>query len=719
MLDEEEANMIVRAVRLLISSAWPLAAAAEPAKNPDMLLQVFNALAEQGFIPADANSDASLEVAGIVAEQTGRAACPTPVIPLFVVNLALGSAIPVQVGPTAVSLAPGGARVADGKISGEAKLVENIAIAEQIIVRVESGLALLLVRDTGLEERPGLTVPPLVDVTFDKAPAEIFEISDSIIEDAALIERLLLAARARGAAARAFDLVLDHVQQRSQFGQPLARFQSMQHKLADCSLALEASGLLIADACVRFDSKDCWWRFLANAAIAYAAAGLRKVSLEIHHAFGAIGYSEEHEAPRLFRRVHADLGRLGGQTKARAEIARQMLHQERSMPKRHLGSDIDAFRGEFRNWLEKNWDDTDRENARARPFHERNRDKAFAGKLGADGWLSQSWPKEVGGAGLSPLKQLTMVEELVLAAAPTTSVVASCWLIGPEIIRHGSPELKEALSSGIRSGKYAFALGYSEPEAGSDLTALKTSARRDGDYYIVNGQKLWGTGAEHATHIVLAVRTDPEAKPRSSGISILIVPTDLSGITIQPGMALYGHTFCSQFYDNVRVPASYLLGKENKGWAILTSALAAERIQMGGSIVEVQNTYENLCRHIASHPALYESDLICDLIGQFGAEIEAARQLSLRSVRALEEGRLPVVEGAYTKVFSGDLMERFAEAALDILGDEGLLSEDAPNAPFDGKIEQMLRKSIMMVIGGGAAEIQKTIIAQRGLGLPR
>ena len=343
----------------------------------------------------------------------------------------------------------------------------------------------------------------------------------------------------------------------------------------------------------------------------------------------------------------------------------------------------------------------------------------FARKLGADGWLSISWPEEFGGRGLSPLKQLAMVEELSLTGAPTNSIIASCWLIAPEIIRHGSHWLQEALLPGIRSGDYAFSLGYSEPEAGSDLSSLQTRAVRDGDYYVVNGQKLWGTGADRATHIVLAVRTDAAAKPKAAGISVLIVPADLPGITIQPGMALYGQTFCTQFFDDVKVPTSFLLGEENKGWGILTGALAAERIQMGGAIIAVQDVYEKLCHYVAGIPKLRESDRICDILGQFGAEIEAARLLSLRSVWALEEGKVPIVEGAYTKVFSGNLVERFSEAALDILGDAGLLSEAAQGAPLDGRIEQMLRQSIMMVIGGGAAEIQKTIIAQRGLGLPR
>jgi alkylation response protein AidB-like acyl-CoA dehydrogenase len=236
---------------------------------------------------------------------------------------------------------------------------------------------------------------------------------------------------------------------------------------------------------------------------------------------------------------------------------------------------------------------------------------------------------------------------------------------------------------------------------------------------VINGQKMWGTGTERATHIAMAVRTDPDGKLRSGGISVILLPVDLPGVTIQPNMALYGHNFCTQFFDDVRVPAGYLLGEENQGWAVLGGALAAERIMMGGTIVGVQKIFEDLCAYVAGRADLRDDRRVRDMLGQFAAEIHAARALSLNSVRALQDGRLPLVEGAMAKVFSGDLTERLMEAALDILGASATLGEQADGAPLDGVLEQTLRRSIMLVIGGGAAEIQKTLIAQRGLGLPR
>jgi alkylation response protein AidB-like acyl-CoA dehydrogenase len=727
MANSGETQMIADSVRAIFKAHWTAEAAADPAARPDALQRVWRELKDQGFLSAGANSEIGLGEAMLVVEEAGHTACPAPIIPTVVAKiLSIGEDAASGAGdfddaPCAVALEEI-ALVSDGNnLHGTVRLVEDIGVAERLIARTQDGAAIIALNGPGVTvaHMPGLAVPALANIELSNAPFERVEIDQEKIDDALLAQKLLLAARARGAAQRAFELVLEHVQQRVQFGQAVARFQSMQHKLADCALALKAAALMISDAAQRFDAGNANWRFEANAAISYSASQLRKVSLETHHAFGAIGFSEEHEAPRHFRRVHADLGRLGGQTRSRARIADHMLAPGGAMPAIGIDQNVGAFRQEFRAWLAHNWTEADKQKERARPFHLRGRDKDFARKFGADGWLSLSWPEGAGGQSLSPLKQLAMIEELARAEAPTGSIVASAWLIGAEIIRHGSSWLKETLLPGIRSGEYAFALGYSEPEAGSDLSSLKTSAVRDGDHYIVNGQKLWGTGTEHATHIALAVRTDREARPKSAGISVLIVPTDLPGIIIQPGMALYGHTFCTQFFDEVRVPAAFLLGEENRGWGVLAGALAAERIIMGGQIIGVQKIYEMLCAHVSKTPKLRASDRVRDLIGQFGAELEAARQLSLGSVLALEAGHLPLVEGAYTKVFSGDLTERFCETALDILGDEGLLSEDAPGAPLDGRIEQMLRRSIMMVIGGGAAEIQKTIIAQRGLGLPR
>jgi alkylation response protein AidB-like acyl-CoA dehydrogenase len=712
MMTDSDREMIADSLRALFAAHWPVDQADARSVDPVALGAIWDELCAQGFHQIGMPDGLGLEAGVIAAREAGRFGCPAPLISTIAANLTGANAT----GPVATALDVGGLDYAGGRLTGKVHFIENAQVAEQIVLSVPGGLVIASLRKAAIEYLPGLAVPALATAAFDSTPAS-FTASDKVAA-AALAERLLLAARALGATQRAFELVLDHVQQRVQFGQPLARFQSMQHKLADCQLILDSSALLIAEAARQHDSGEQHWRFAANAAIAYASA-LRRVSLETHHAFGAIGYAEEHEAPRHFRRVHADLVRMGGVRRARAELAAHMLEGSGTLPARAFDAEVEAFRAELLDWVAANWNADHRAANRARPFVERGHDSTFERAFGAAGYLSVAWPKEFGGKSARPLSQMVLMEELERVGAPTSGIVAAAWLIAPEIIRHGTPFLQKELLPGIAAGQVKFALGYSEPEAGSDLSSLRTRAVRDGDHYVVTGQKLWGTGTEHATHIALAVRTDPEAASNAQGISVLLVPADLPGITIQPGMALYGHTFCTQFYDEVRVPVEYLLGAENKGWGVLSGALAAERVTMGGQVARVTRVFEEFCAHVASVPNLASDPFVRDIVGQFAAEQEAARQLALRSLLVLEARQLPIVEGAMTKVFSGDLTERLCEAMLDVLGTAGSLGEDSTGAPLDGHIEQLLRRSIMLVVGGGAAEIQKTIIAQRGLGLPR
>ena len=292
MLDVEEQKMVTGSVRALLAEHWTRHAAVSPTCHIELARKVHAELARDGFLSTGINVEGGLISAKIVSEETGRAACPAPIIPEIAAATALASAgLPLMPpGPLAIAIAEPGAQVGDGRITGAAQLVDDVFFADRILVRVTGGMADVSLSADGvsIEPMPILAEPPLANIKFDNVSAAFIPLGEPDLEDAALIERLLLAARAHGAAARAFELALEHVQQRKQFGQPLARFQSMQHKLADCALAFEASALMISDACNRFDASDNGWRFCANAAIAYSAAELRKVSLETHHALAQL-----------------------------------------------------------------------------------------------------------------------------------------------------------------------------------------------------------------------------------------------------------------------------------------------------------------------------------------------------------------------------------------------------------------------------------------------
>ena len=218
----------------------------------------------------------------------------------------------------------------------------------------------------------------------------------------------------------------------------------------------------------------------------------------------------------------------------------------------------------------------------------------------------------------------------------------------------------------------------------------------------------------------LAARTDPEARPPHAGISMFIVPMDTPGITVKPATTMYDGTFANIFYDDVRIPAENIVGPVNGGWKVLTDALANERGTIGGGIVlKVAHAFDLLCRDVRAVPELRRDPLVRERIGALAAEVEVGRQLMLHCAELAESGTTPPEMGAISKVFSGELMERFGEAALDILGPRAALSQGVPGALRNGRYEQNLRHSLMWVISIGTNEIQRSLIAQRGLGLPR
>ena len=383
---------------------------------------------------------------------------------------------------------------------------------------------------------------------------------------------------------------------------------------------------------------------------------------------------------------------------------------------------VSAFRREVRDWLAIHWGPEQRAAHNRLPFKDRGRDAAFSRALGKQGWIGLGWPKEAGGGGRSPAEQLAFIEEMQFAEAPTAFHNVGETIVGPALIQHGTDEQRAEYLPAFLRGERSFALHYSEPEAGSDLASLRTRATRDGDDWIVNGQKLWSTGGDKSEYSWLAVRTDPDAKPKHAGISVFLMPLDAKGITIRPSFAMYGKTFSATFYDDVRVPARNMVGGVNDGWKVITGALAAERVMIGTMVAALQRVFDQLTDYVKTAEVdgrrLRDDPVVRDRIGGLAAELEVARQFTLRNARLVEQGKPLPYEAAMSKVFAGELQERLSEAALDIIGSGSLLSEDAPTAPL-AQIEQVLRHSIMGVVGGGTAEMQRNAIAIRGLRLPR
>jgi alkylation response protein AidB-like acyl-CoA dehydrogenase len=511
-------------------------------------------------------------------------------------------------------------------------------------------------------------------------------------------------------------MAVDYAKERKQFGQPIGRFQAIQHKLADNLIALEGVRTTLEHAAEAFDLGLPDWRYFAAAAVAFGGPALRQASLQTQHAFGAIGYAEEHEAPRHFRRAHLDTVALGGAAAARRDLAAHLLDDpDGTLPEYDLGPAGNAFRAEVRAWLEQHWSGERKAAYDRKDFHEREFDPSFARDLGKTGWLGLGWPREFGGQARTPLEQIAFLEMMERAEAPRIGAAVQA----NALMMFGSAEQQRGFLPEILRGEAMHGMGYSEPEAGSDLASLRTRAIREGDEWVITGQKIWTT-TYWGKYMFLAARTDREAKPHA-GISMFVVPMDSPGISIKPATTMYDGSFANIFYDGVRVPVDALIGPLHGGWKVLTDALANERGTVGGGIVlKVAHAFELLCRDVrAAGPALRDDALVRDRIATLAAEIEVGRRLMIHCAELATSGTTPPETGAISKVFSGELMERFGEAALEILGPRAALSQGAAGALRHGRYEQGLRHSLMWVISIGTNEIQRSLIAQRGLGLPR
>ncbi len=748
----EERALLRASVRGFLAQHWPAGQAAAHQADTAALASIGRGLAGQGLTALGTDpEEGGLAEAIVVMEELGRAACPTPLVDAVLLNIALCAAKAPHAGAPVLrelqtQLHDGSAQLAisfagndegrntgsasavtlrGGKLFGVLRFLDGAQAATHVLAVLGQGERAALVDCAA----PGCTstitralgMDTLAEVTLSGCPAQMVEWPAALGADLHLIRRLCLLARAHGAARRAFELAVDYAKERQQFGKPIGSFQAVQHKLANGLVSLEGVRLTLANAAAQYDAGAQDWRYFVSAACAFGSPALRQVSLETHHAFGAIGYAEEHEAPRHFRRVHLDTLAMGGVRRARGELAAHFFDgtEAGTLPRYDLGEAGNALRAQVGEWLDTHWSGERKAAFDAREFHDREFDASFAKDIGTTGWIGLAWPRDHGGQARSPIEQIAFMEEMERAEAPRVGAAIQ----STGLMLFGTPAQQQKYLPEILKGEAMHGMGYSEPNAGSDLASLKTSAVRDGDAWVINGQKIWTT-TWWGKYMFLAARTNPVAKPSHAGISMFIVPMNAPGIDIKPAATMYGGTFANIFYDDVRVPADALLGEVDGGWKVLTSALATERGLVGGGIVlKVAHAFELLCGLIGESEIdgkpMREDALVRDRIAQLAVEIEVGRQLMMHCAELAGSGPTPPEMGAISKVFSGELMERFHEAALEILGMRATLSQGAPGNLLNGRFEQGLRHSLMWVISIGTNEIQRSLIAQRGLGLPR
>ena len=346
--------------------------------------------------------------------------------------------------------------------------------------------------------------------------------------------------------------------------------------------------------------------------------------------------------------------------------------------------------------------------------------KEFIRQLGKDGWLGVGWPKEFGGQGRTLMEQHIFYETIWRRSAPFP--VLTLHSVGPTLMKFGSEEQKKEFLPRILKGDLEVAIGYTEPDAGTDLASLKTTAVREGDDYIINGNKVFTSIAHLADYVWLAVRTDPDPKKKHKGISLLLVDVDTPGLSIDPIYTLGGHRVNAVYLKNARVPTSCLVGEENKGWQLIVAQLEHERASLVPSSIIFRRIEETVDwakeatidgRKVIDQPGVREK------MAELLADAEILKLLNYQVIDNLTKGKMMWAESSAVKVFGSELMIRTNNALLDIMGLYGLLQRGDDRAPADGQVEHYYRDDLFFTFGGGTNEIQRDIIAMVGLGMPK
>lgn len=345
--------------------------------------------------------------------------------------------------------------------------------------------------------------------------------------------------------------------------------------------------------------------------------------------------------------------------------------------------------------------------------------REFRRLLSKEGLLGISWPAEYGGAGRPLIYQYILTEELSYNGLPGGSLTLTS--VAPVLWRVGTEEQKQQYLRGILEGEFEFAIGYTEPNAGSDLASMQIMAIKDGDDYIIRGQKMFTSAAHLATHVWLAARTDPNA-PKHRGISMIIVPLNSPGITVRPLWTMGGGRTNEVFYDDVRVPRKNLVGEENRGWYLMASALDFERAAIA-PLSPLRRLLEDLiqfCKETKRDEVpLVQDPSVRKRLAELSVDLGILRLFSLRNAWMIDKGIVPNKESSMIKIWQSELRQRLALAGLEIMGPFGQLQPGSKLAPLQGRLERILRDSPQHRFAGGSNEIQRNIIAQRGLGLPR
>ena len=699
-LDEEELLAFEQSASKLLDRYWPSARAA----NHGELGPLWIAAAEAGWFGAAASG--MLEAVIVTTRALGAVACPLPILDA----MAAARLFPAAAG----DIAAGAIRpvVAWSRDDGRVRHVEAATAATHAMILNKTTRHAALLPIVGSTPTPGTALPAWSDVAV-AAPEHRFVGDGGLFDDVALLRGLGLAARALSAAARSHTLAIDHARTRRQFGRLIGAFGAVQQRSAACQIDIEASSELIDRAVRRFEQNATDWRMSAAIATTHVAAAAPRVQFGAHHTLAASGYFDEHEAPWLFRRVQADVAAIGETGPASGILGDLLVESGCSLPDLEEDPASAGFRAGLRHLLDVRCAGKERHGFGAP-------DQDVVDVLVEGNLLGMGWPASWGGREASPAEQTVLLEELQYRRLAVWQATGAVHLLGAAILRHGTEAQKTRFLPMIRAGKLRFCLGYSESEAGSDLASLRTCAFRDGDTWIIDGQKIWTSGADHSDWIWLATRTDPSALPPQSGITIFLLPMNSPGISVTPHRAMSGEISCTVTFEQVKVPDTARIGEVGGGWSVIVQALAGERVSMGSAAAALHRQFDELLGAVRAQPARAGSrgSAVRATLARLAAAIQATRVMVARGQAASEGSSAARLDAPIAKVMGGEVAEELARAAVEILGPDALLGTGVPCVPGDGWFDYGLRLSPMYVIGGGTNDILRGEIA-RSLGLPR
>lgn len=631
-------------------------------------------------------------------------------------------------------------------INGECDDLLEAGAAEALLVpaRTDEGTLWFLVErgapGVAIAEQPSLDrAQRLGRLVLHDAPAQRVGSHDERNAEEALHRGLVvLAAQATGCAARALHLGNTHAKQRYQFGQPIGRFQAVKHMLADMLIDVENARSATYNAAWALDAQRADRTqavYLAKGVATENAVRTVHQAIQLH---GGIGFTWEHELHLLLRRAKTAQVVMGGPDAYFDRLGHALFEQRLAHRNGNsngsgaaLATVVEAagdreILDEFSTWLDENlppgWGTPGFKMPRD-PERRRALLLDLQSRMAEARWVGIHWPSEFGGRDANLAQQVAYHAELVRRGVPQLPGHRGVTIVGPTLIRHGTPEQQQRFIGRIRSGEDLWAGGFSEPGAGSDLASLRTRGVIEGDTVRVNGQKIWTSSATWCNWIYTLVRTNVDA-PKHEGISVVLIPLDSPGVTIRPIRQITGSAdFNEIFFDNVVVPVENILGPVDAGWTVNRTTLSHEHFTLFiGAQARYARTVDALIDGV-----LERNDLV-DEVDRTRVRNRLARHWSvsqlllingLRNVARVQAGGDPGAEGSITKVYGQESEKELFELALDIVGPRGVLDRAAHNAPDRGKWLFGYLSSRAATIGGGTSEIHRNKIAENVLGLPR